>query len=89
MYQPKIVKKPLSWQFGTVQQIHVETYRVKTLTISLPNWSGFRPGQHVDLRLTAPDGYQAQRSYSIASAPEKEDEIDLTIEFIVFFGQCT
>jgi len=82
MHQPEIVKMPLSWQFGTVQQIHVETHRVKTFTISLASWSGFRPGQHVDLRLTAPDGYQAQRSYSIASAPEKEDEIDLTIEFI-------
>jgi ferredoxin-NADP reductase len=82
MHQHKIIKKPLSWQFGTVQQSHVETHRVKTFTIGLPNWSGFRPGQHVDLRLTAPDGYQAQRSYSIASAPGKEDEIDLTIEFI-------
>ncbi len=82
MHQPKIIKKPLSWQFGTVQQIHVDTYRVKTFTIGLPEWSGFRPGQHVDVRLTAPDGYQAQRSYSIASAPEKENGIDLTIELI-------
>lgn len=72
----------LSWQNGTVQRITVETYRAKTFTIQLPQWRPFRAGQHFDVRLTAPDGYQAQRSYSIASAPETEGTIDLTIEVI-------
>lgn len=72
----------LSWQSGIVQGITVETYRAKTFTIQLPQWRPFRAGQHFDVRLTAPDGYQAQRSYSIASAPETEGTIDLTIEVI-------
>jgi ferredoxin-NADP reductase len=55
-----------------------ETPRVKSLTLDLPSWSGHRAGQHVDVRLTA-DGYQAQRSYSIASAPD-DDRLMLTIE---------
>lgn len=59
-----------------------ETYRAKTFTIQLPEWAPFRAGQHYDVRLTAPDGYQAQRSYSIASAPETRGTIDLTIEEI-------
>jgi ferredoxin-NADP reductase len=56
-----------------------ETPRVKSLTLDLPSWSGHRAGQHVDVRLTAADGYQAQRSYSIASAPD-DDRLMLTIE---------
>jgi len=72
----------ISWQVGTVEGVAVETYRVKTFTFQLPEWRTFRPGQHVDIRLTAPDGYQAQRSYSIGSAPEMEGIIDLTIEMI-------
>lgn len=72
----------ISWQSGIVQAIAVETYRAKTFTIQLPQWRPFRPGQHFDVRLTAPDGYQAQRSYSIASAPESEGTIDLTVEVI-------
>lgn len=47
-----------------------ETPRVRTLILDLPEWAGHRPGQHIDIRLTGEDGYQAQRSYSIASAPE-------------------
>jgi ferredoxin-NADP reductase len=74
--------RPLSWQIGTVERVIPETRRVKTLVFHLPAWWSFRPGQHVDLRLTAPDGYQAQRSYSIASAPEQEGSIELTIELI-------
>ncbi len=73
---------PSAWQVATVARIVKETYRVKTFTLRLPEWKPFRPGQHVDVRLTAPDGYQAQRSYSIASPPEKEGEIDLTIELL-------
>ncbi|MFQ5937034.1 MAG: ferredoxin reductase [Acidiferrobacterales bacterium] len=72
----------VSWQQATVEQIVVETHRVKSFTLRLPKWTRYKPGQHVDVRLTAPDGYQAQRSYSIASAPENEGVIDLTIELI-------
>jgi ferredoxin-NADP reductase len=56
-----------------------ETARVSSLVLELPGWPGHRAGQHVDVRLTAADGYQAQRSYSIASAPE-DDDLVLTIE---------
>ena len=56
-----------------------ETARVKTIVLDLPEWPGHRAGQHVDVRLTAEDGYQAQRSYSIASAPE-DDHLELTVE---------
>jgi len=55
---------------------------VKTFTFGLPEWMRHRPGQHYDVRLTAPDGYQAERSYSIASEPEREGEVDLTVERI-------
>ena len=72
----------ISWQVGTVDRVTVETYRVKTFRFQLPEWRTFRPGQHFGVRLTAPDGYQAQRSYSIGSAPEMEGSIDLTIETI-------
>ncbi len=72
----------ISWQVGTVERVTAETYRVKTFTFQLPEWRTFRPGQHFDVRLTALDGYQAQRSYSIGSAPEMEGIIDLTIETI-------
>ena len=75
--------KALPWQLATVAHIVIETYRVKTFTLRLSEWMSYRPGQHVDVRLTAPDGYQAQRSYSIASAPEQKGEIDLTIERII------
>jgi ferredoxin-NADP reductase len=64
---------------AVVREIAVETPRVKTLRFEVPGWPGHVPGQHVDVRLTAEDGYQAQRSYSIASTPEEEG-IALTIE---------
>jgi ferredoxin-NADP reductase len=70
----------LIWQIATVKAITVETDRAKTFTLSLPTWISHRPGQHYDVRLTAEDGYQAQRSYSIASEPERTGEIDLTVE---------
>ena len=56
-----------------------ETPRVKTIDFDVPGWPGHRAGQHVDIRLTAEDGYQAQRSYSVASAPD-DSRIDLTVE---------
>jgi len=74
--------RAITWQIATVQKITVETYRTKTFTLSLPHWQPFLPGQHYDVRLTAPDGYQAQRSYSVGSAPETQGTIDLTIEVI-------
>jgi ferredoxin-NADP reductase len=74
--------KPLDWQIASVDQIRQETPKVKTITLALPAWMPHLPGQHYDLRLTAPDGYQAQRSYSIASEPERRDIVDLTVERI-------
>lgn len=74
------MKRPLEWQIATVEAIKAETPRVKTFTLTLPLWIRHRPGQHYDVRLTAPDGYQAQRSYSIASEPERAGQIDLTVE---------
>jgi ferredoxin-NADP reductase len=59
----------LSWQTATVTAVERETPRVRTLTLALPDWPGHRAGQHVDIRLTAEDGYRAERAYSIASAP--------------------
>ena len=74
------MRRPLEWQLATVPAIRDETPRVKSFTLALPDWTPHRAGQHYDLRLTAPDGYQAQRSYSIASEPERAGEIDLTVE---------
>ncbi len=76
------MKRPIEWQIATVKQIKPETPRVKTFTLALPDWRPHLAGQHYDVRLTAPDGYQAQRSYSIASEPERAGEIDLTVEKI-------
>src|SRR6266566_5059975 len=74
------MKRTLEWQIVTVKAIKSETPDVKTLTLSLPDWAAHRPGQHYDVRLTAADGYSAQRSYSVASEPERTGEIDLTVE---------
>ena len=74
--------EPLRWQIATVEAMHQETPRAKSFTFRLPQWVRHRAGQHYDLRLTAPDGYQAERSYSIASQPEREGVVDLTIERI-------
>jgi ferredoxin-NADP reductase len=74
------MKRPIEWQIATVKAIRPETPDVKTLTLALPDWTAHRPGQHYDVRLTAADGYSAQRSYSVASEPERTGEIDLTVE---------
>src|SRR5690349_8059669 len=71
---------PIVGEPATVAASQAETPQVKTFTLALPEWMPHRAGQHYDLRLTAPDGYQAQRSYSIASAPEQTGTIDLTVE---------
>ncbi|MCU1334405.1 MAG: oxidoreductase [Candidatus Angelobacter sp.] len=72
----------LEWQIGEVTRIKTETPQTKTLTLALPSWMAHRPGQHYDVRLTAPDGYRTERSYSAASEPERAGEIDLTVERI-------
>src|SRR5262245_55433767 len=69
----------LEWQLGRVVAIVDETPRTKSLLLDVPNWPGHTAGQHVDVRLRAEDGYQAQRSYSIASPPE-ERHVVLTID---------
>jgi ferredoxin-NADP reductase len=69
----------LLWRLANVIEVVAETPRTKSLVLEVPGWEGHKAGQHVDVRLTAPDGYQAQRSYSIASAPEDE-RLVLTVE---------
>jgi ferredoxin-NADP reductase len=71
----------LQWMTASVRAVTEETPRVRSLTLEVPDWPGHRAGQHVDVRLTAEDGYQAQRSYSIASAPEAA-QVALTVERI-------
>src|SRR5262249_16714296 len=78
----RTVSGRLTWQMGEVVATHQETPRVKTITLAVPDWTGHRPGQHVDVRLTAEDGYQAERSYSIASAPQEVRCLALTVERI-------
>ena len=60
------------WRLAEVMEVVPETPRAKSVVLEVPEWEGHKAGQHVDVRLTAPDGYQAQRSYSIASPPEDE-----------------
>jgi ferredoxin-NADP reductase len=69
----------LTWRVAEVVDVLTETPRVKTIAFDVTGWPGHRAGQHVDVRLTAEDGYQAQRSYSIASAPDGT-RIELTVE---------
>ena len=76
------MKQTLNWQIASVTNIRPETVKVKSFTLKLPAWMRHRAGQHYDIRLTAEDGSQAQRSYSIASEPEREGEVDLTVERI-------
>src|SRR3712207_8902925 len=67
------------WRLAEVIEVVPETPRTKSLLLEVPGWEGHKAGQHVDVRLTAEDGYQAQRSYSIASAPEDE-RLMLTVD---------
>ena len=69
----------MRWLVGTVAETIPETTSAVTIRLDVPDWPGHRAGQHVDVRLTAEDGYQAQRSYSIASAPEA-DGVTITVE---------
>lgn len=70
----------VAWRLGGVVQITTETPRTRGLTLDVPGWEGHRPGQHLDVRLTAEDGYEAQRSYSIASPPEDGRRLRLIVE---------
>jgi ferredoxin-NADP reductase len=72
------VRGRLTWQTATVGTITDETAKVRTLRLEVPDWTGHRAGQHLDLRLTADDGYQAEREYSIASAPG--EPLAITVE---------
>jgi ferredoxin-NADP reductase len=75
----EILHPRLAWQIGEVVETHPATPRTKSLFLDVPGWEGHKAGQHVDIRLTAEDGYQAQRSYSIASAPE-DNRVELVVE---------
>jgi ferredoxin-NADP reductase len=72
------VRGRLSWQTATVNSVTDETDHVRTITLSVPDWAGHRAGQHLDVRLTDEDGYRAERSYSIASAPG--EPVAITVE---------
>ena len=76
------VQRRLTWRLGRLTRRIDETARATTLVLEVPDWPGHLAGQHVDVRLTAPDGYQAQRSYSIASAPDDPEQIAITVEQI-------
>ena len=71
--------RKLLWRLGEVVDVVPETPRTKSLVLEVPGWEGHRAGQHVDVRLTAPDGYRAQRSYCVASAPE-DGRLALTVD---------
>jgi ferredoxin-NADP reductase len=73
------VPKASAWQPATVVSIREETHRVKTIRFAVSNWPGHLAGQHADVRLTAEDGYRAERSYSLASPPEVS-ALELTVE---------
>jgi ferredoxin-NADP reductase len=76
-----VLRGRLTWRLARVAGTRPEAAGCATLALEVPGWPGHRPGQHVDVRLTAEDGYQAQRSYSIASAPDGE-LVELTVERI-------
>jgi ferredoxin-NADP reductase len=71
----------LNWTLGEVAELIDETPRVRSIVLDVPGWPGHRAGQHVDVRLTAEEGYQAQRSYSVASAPE-DPHVSITVELL-------
>ncbi|QYN19363.1 ferredoxin reductase [Amycolatopsis sp. DSM 110486] len=73
------LRRRLNWQQAAVTGLVAETPNTRSIAFALPDWPGHRAGQHVDVRLTAEDGYRAERSYSIASAPEDPDVV-LTVE---------
>jgi ferredoxin-NADP reductase len=79
-FSDQVMPAKKQWMTATVREVIDETPRVRTLALDVPLWPGHKAGQHVDVRLTAEDGYQAQRSYSIASAPGQP--LMLTVEIL-------
>lgn len=73
------IRPRLAWQRATILDLIDETPRVRSLVLDIPEWQGYRAGQHLDLRLTAEDGYQAERSYSVSSAPA-DPHVSITVE---------
>jgi ferredoxin-NADP reductase len=71
----------VTWRVGSVEEVRAESTTARTLVMHVPGWPGHLAGQHVDVRLTAPDGYTAARSYSLASAPDGE-RVELTVEAV-------
>ena len=69
------LQRRLSWRTGDVAELIDETAHARSIVMTVPDWPGHRAGQHVDVRLTADDGYQAQRSYSIASPPDDGERV--------------
>jgi ferredoxin-NADP reductase len=78
---PPAAPAAVRWRVATVAEVRPEGEQAQTLVLEVPDWPGHVAGQHVDVRLTADDGYQAERSYSIASAPE-DRQLSLTVERI-------
>ena len=76
------LQRRLSWRVGEVADLIDETPRVRSVVMNVPDWPGHLAGQHVDVRLTADDGYQTQRSYSIASPPDVGNRVAVTVERI-------
>ena len=74
------VLERVTWRVAKVVAVHDETATARTLALAVRDWPGHVAGQHVDVRLTAPDGYSAVRSYSIASAPSSDGRIEITVE---------
>jgi ferredoxin-NADP reductase len=72
------VRGRLTWQIASVERLVDETPRVRTIVLDVPAWAGHRAGQHLDVRLTAEDGYRAERAYSVASAPG--EPVEITVE---------
>ncbi len=70
----------MTWRSATVVELRDETATARTIALAVRDWPGHIAGQHVDVRLTAPDGYSAVRSYSIASAPNSDGRIEITVE---------
>lgn len=79
--EPSYRKPPIPWAVATAVELIEETSQVRTLRLAIAQWPGHLPGQHLDVRLTAEDGYQQERSYSIASSPDQE-HVEITIERI-------
>jgi ferredoxin-NADP reductase len=71
---------PGGWQFGTIEAVRPENGHTVTVRVAVPEWTAHLPGQHYVVRLTAEDGYQASRSYSVSSPPEDAGAVELTVD---------